>query len=79
MSLERRLDMPRPLRAMERDLNEDQIMSLRGLERYGWELKFVRRPPSKTPIPVVFDSARKKFAVLKSDGSLDENPGFDIR
>jgi hypothetical protein len=79
MALERRLDMPRPQRAMERDLNQDQLFALRGLERYGWELKFVRRPPSKKPIPVVFDSGRKKFAVLNPDGSLDENPGFEIR
>ena len=79
MTLERRLDMQRPMRAMERDLNQDQLLTLRELERYGWELKFVRRPPFKPSIPVVFDSDRKKFAVLKEDGTLDENPVFEIR
>ena len=66
MSLNRRLDMPRPLRAMERDLNQDQLITLRELERYGWELKFVRRPPFKPSIPIVFDSDRKKFGVFRN-------------
>jgi len=65
--------------AMKRDLNEDQLISLADLEKYGWELKFIRRPMFQQPIPVVFDSDRKHYAVLKTDGTLDENPGFDIR
>jgi hypothetical protein len=27
----------------------------------------------------VFDSSRQHFAVLNFDGTLDENPDFDIR
>ena len=49
------------------------------LERFGWELKFVRRPPFQPSIPVVFDADRKQFAVLEPDGTLNENPGFTIR
>jgi hypothetical protein len=49
------------------------------LEKFGWELKFIRRPMFKDPIPVVFDSDRRHFAILKDDGTLDENPEFDIR
>jgi len=54
-------------------------MALADLERFGWELKFIRRPMFQQPVPVVFDSSRKHYAVLNLDGSLDENPGFDIR
>ena len=50
-----------------------------GLEQFGWELKFVRRKPFQPPVAVVFDGDRKSFAVLEPDGSLNENPGFDIR
>ena len=67
------------LRQLERQLNDEQIATLRSLENFGWELKFVRRPAFKDPVPVVFDGDRKKFAVLDSEGNLDENPGFDIR
>jgi len=64
---------------LKRDLNQDQLIALADLEKYGWELKFVRRPMFQKPIPIVFDSDRKHYAVLKEDGTLDENPGFDIR
>ena len=64
------------LRAM---LNEDQRMTLADLERFGWELKFVRRPMFQPSIPVVSDATRKTYAVLEADGTLNEQPGFDIR
>lgn len=64
---------------LKRELNEDQKLTLADLERFGWELKFIRRKPFQPPIPVIFDGDRKRFAVLREDGTLDENPGFDIR
>ena len=76
---ERRRSAPKPQRLMQRELNEAQQLTLRTLEAYGWELKFIRRQAFKEMVPVVFDGDRKKFAVLKLDGELDENPGFDIR
>jgi hypothetical protein len=65
--------------ALRRDLNVAQQMTLTGLERFGWELKFVRRPMFQASIPIVFDSEHKKYAVLEEDGTLNENPGFKIR
>lgn len=64
---------------LKRSLNEAQLETLGGLERFGWELKFVRRVPFHDSIPVVFDGDRKQFAVLESDGSLNEKPTFEIR
>jgi hypothetical protein len=60
-------------------LNDDQRHTLAELERFGWSLKFVRRPLFMPSIPVVVDGDGKTFAVLESDGSLNEQPGFDIR
>jgi hypothetical protein len=68
-----------PGSVMKRQLNEDQRLTLAELESFGWELKFIRRPLFQTSVPVVFDSDRKTFAVLEPDGTLNENPGFDIR
>ncbi|HEX3122463.1 MAG TPA: hypothetical protein VHQ21_04110 [Rhodanobacteraceae bacterium] len=76
---ERRKGEGRATITLRRDLNQDQQIALAELEKYGWELKFIRRPMFGQPIPVVFDSDRKNYAVLKPDGTLDENPGFDIR
>lgn len=60
-------------------LNEEQLLTLRDLERFGWELKFIRRPPFQDPIPVVFDADRKSFSVLKRDGTLENDPDIRIR
>ncbi len=66
-------------RALERDLSVDQVIALRDIERFGWELKFVRRPPFQPLVPVVFDSDRKHYAVMRADGSLDEATQLQIR
>ena len=64
---------------MRRELNDEQRMTLDSLERFGWELKFIRRPLFQQSIAVVFDSDRKTFAVLEPDGTLNENSGIVIR
>ena len=66
-------------RALEKELSFDQIVTLRDLERFGWELKFIRRPPFQPPIPVIFDPDRKHYAVILQDGSLDEAESLNIR
>lgn len=64
---------------LKRELNENQLATLAGLEHFGWELKFIRHKLFQDPIAVVFDGGRERFAVLEADGRLNENPGFDIR
>lgn len=64
---------------LKRELNESQLSTLQSLEPFGWELKFVRRPMFQQAVAIVFDGDRKTFAVLEADGTLNENPGFDIR
>ncbi|HTL15380.1 MAG TPA: hypothetical protein VL251_09840 [Thermomonas sp.] len=76
---ERRKEPQRSTADMRKDLNEAQRITLNDLERFGWQLKFVRRPLFEPSIPVVFDGDRKTFAVLEADGTLNEQPGFDIR
>ena len=76
---ERRKSAERIANALKRELNESQLASLYSLEPFGWELKFVRRPMFQQSIAIVFDADRKTFAVLEADGTLNENPGFDIR
>ena len=77
--MERRKALKELSSVLKRELNEAQLSTLQGLEQFGWELKFVRRKPFQAPIAVVFDGDRKSFAVLEADGSLNENPGFEIR
>lgn len=77
--MERRKAQKELSSVLKRSLNEAQLSTLQGLEQFGWELKFVRRKPFQPPIAVVFDGDRKNFAVLELDGTLNENPGFEIR
>lgn len=79
MDKERRNTPPRAPRELRSDLNAAQLETLADLERFGWQLKFVRRPIFQPSIPVVFDPDRKTFAVLEPDGSMNEHPSFDIR
>ena len=60
-------------------LNDDQRLTLADLERFGWELKFVRRPMFQPSVPVVFDADRRSWAVLEADGTLNHSPAFKIR
>lgn len=56
-----------------------QLATMATMEQFGWTLKFVRRPMFMPPIPIVFDRARQRWAVVEEDGSINENPGFKIR
>lgn len=69
---------PVPVR-MLRELNEAQRLTLASLEKFGWELKFVRRPLFQPMLPVVFDPDHKKFAVIEGDGSLNETIALNVR
>ncbi len=68
-----------PTRVLERELNEDQVITLREYERYGWELKFVRRIPGKPSVPVIYDRDTRKYAVIESTGDVNEKHGLVIR
>lgn len=76
---ERRDEVLAALASLRARLNPNQQVTLRELEKFGWELKFIRHALFHEPLPVVFDGNGNKHAVLKPDGTLDDNPGFELR
>ncbi len=52
-------------------LNELQIMALRRIENFGWELRFVRRSGLQNPIPVVSNTEGTTIGVLEEDGRVN--------
>ena len=76
---ERRTGTHKSGRELRNELNDAQLETLNELERFGWQLKFIRRPMFQPSIPVVFDGDRKTFGVLEADGTLNEHPPFTIR
>lgn len=65
--------------ALRAGLTPQQLAALETLEQFQWTLRFVRRPMFQEPIPVVVDRTGTRHALLRPDGSLDENLGFNIR
>ena len=72
---DRRVPIREPSSVLKRQLNEAQLATFHTLERFGWELKFVRREVDRKLV-VLYDPDGRKYAVLKDDGELDENPIF---
>ena len=64
---------------LEDTLNEAQLMALPALERFGWELLFVRRPPFQEAIPIVCNADGTMFGVLEEDGRLNLQLAVEIR
>jgi len=58
-------------------LNEAQLQALQTIERFGWRLRFVRKPLFLEPVPVVYSPEGKAFAVIEEDGRL--NTEIDVR
>ena len=77
--VERRKSARQLLRDLKRELNEAQLETLSSIEKFGWELKFVRRKPFQPAVAVVADGDRKSMAVLELDGTLNESHAMDIR
>jgi len=80
LSQEERRKDESPLPAvLKAELNPEQKETLGELEKFGWELRFVRHDPEQRPVPVIFDAEHEKFAVLDQEGNLDETAFINIR
>ena len=76
---DRRKDKPPIPDGLEDLLSMDQRATLRQLENYGWELKFVRRPLFQDPVLVVFNTIDGRHSLLEADGSLLPMEDFKLR
>jgi hypothetical protein len=76
---ERRRPIRPSYRAMVRELTEAQQFALSSLEQAGWTLTFVRQAPATNPTPVIYDRERMTYAVIESDGQLNEHPRLVFR
>ena len=64
---------------LESALSIEQILTLRDIEHFGWELKVVRKPMFQDPIAIVFDGSRTCYGVIEADGTLNEHPAIEVR
>ena len=60
-------------------LTEDQLMALKHVESFGWQLKFIRRPAFQDPVVVLISADGDKIGVMGKDGKIDMNSDIKIR
>ncbi len=75
---ERRTSRQSPERLRE-GLTPQQQQAVETLEFFGWQLRFVRRPLFRDPVPVLFERAGKRYVVVRTDGTLDESQTLELR
>jgi len=79
MSTEKRgTDKPIP-EHVKSYLNEAQMAELHKIERFGWELTYIRRPLFQESVIVVSDASGKSIGILEDDGRLNLEPDIDTR
>jgi len=69
-----------PLSAnIEEELSHPQLLSLRQIERFGWYLKFIRKPLFMDRLVVVYNAEDNKLCLLESDGKMNMHADVDVR
>lgn len=79
MAKEQRIGKPPVPENLVETLNEEQIFTLRRMEAFGWELKFIRRPLFQDVLPVLFHTDNNQFGVLEDDGTLNMQRDLNVR
>ena len=64
---------------LEEVLNIAQIRTLHSMERFGWDLHFVRRPLFQETLAVLINQEGDKIVVLEADGSTNDVPELETR
>jgi len=64
---------------LEEVLNVAQIRTLHSMQKFGWDLQFVRRPLFQKTLAVLINQEGDKILVLEADGSTKEMPELDTR
>lgn len=64
-----------------RELNADQLVSLREFGQFGWQVAFVRHPSFHAPVVVLTDGhhTHPRYAILNPNGSLQDKHNLQIR
>ena len=78
MTTPERRQPPDPVK-LRAGLTDPQRQAVETLEHFGWQLRFVRRPLFRDPVPVLFDRSGERYVVLQPDGSLDESQTLKLR
>ena len=79
MAKEQRIGIAPVPETLKDVLNESQIHTLKRMENFGWELKFIRRPLFQDVLPVLIHLDSNTFGVLDEDNTLNMHRDLNIR
>jgi len=79
MTDERRERLPPIPDDYEKLLTPMQLMALRNIAGFGWELGFIRRVGLDVPVPVVYLAEGKQIGVIDEDGRINVDPDIKLR
>ena len=60
-------------------LNDAQLAELHTIEKFGWELTYIRRPLFQEHVVVVMNPDGSSIGILEDDGRLNLDPDIDTR
>ncbi len=60
-------------------LSDAQVATVRGLQKFGWRLLFVRRPLFQDPQPIMESPRHSEMGAIDLDGVLDTTSDLRIR
>ena len=60
-------------------LTELQRTSLRRIENFGWQIKFIRRPRFQPPVVDVENTTGMNIGILEEDGGVNLRPAISLR
>ena len=75
---ERRHPVAQTMKQLRAKLNDAQLDMARELERFGWDLRFVRQRPFQPVVPVMY-SCEETFLLLREDWTVDDAPQIELR
>lgn len=56
-----------------------QLIALRNVAEFGWELRFVRREGIDIPVPVVKGADGQTIGIIDEDGNLNTHSDIQLR
>ena len=60
-------------------MNPEQVLIYRGMQAFGWNLKFVRRPLFQRPVFVMAHPEIDEVAVIEESGAFNKDHGIKLR
>ena len=60
-------------------MNEEQLLKLSSINKFGWEIKYIRRPLFQDPVIVVINAEGGSIGILEQDGRLNLESSIQLR